>query len=130
MTTSVLPFDAQVTFLYTADFEAAVAFYEETLELPLALDQGGCRIYRASGDGFISVCRRAEPAPTDGVIVTFVTEDVDAWHARLVERGVVFEKPPTLNAEYNIYHCFLRDPSGYLLEIQRFDDPAWQANFE
>jgi hypothetical protein len=25
----------------------------------------------------------------------------------------------------NIYHCFLRDPNGYLIEIQRFLDPAW-----
>ena len=40
MMESTTPFDAQVTFLYTADFDAAVVFYEETMELPLALDQG------------------------------------------------------------------------------------------
>jgi len=26
---------------------------------------------------------------------------------------------------YNIYHAFLRGPSGYLVEIQRFEDPSW-----
>jgi len=40
-----------------------------------------------------------------------------------MERGVVFDSPPALNPKYNIYHCFLRDPNGYLLEIQRFEQP-------
>jgi hypothetical protein len=34
-----------------------------------------------------------------------------------------FEKPPAANPRYNIYHCFLRDPNGYLLEIRRFLHP-------
>lgn len=38
--------------------------------------------------------------------------------------GIVFEKSQ-LNPRYAIYHCFLRDPSGYLIEIQRFEDPRW-----
>ncbi|OQY24133.1 MAG: hypothetical protein DRJ03_06405 [Chloroflexi bacterium] len=32
-----------------------------------------------------------------------------------------------LNPRYNIYHCFLRDPNGYLIEIQRFLDSAWKG---
>ena len=39
--------------------------------------------------------------------------------------SVAFETPPSANAEYNIYHCFLRDPDGYQIEIQRFDSPSW-----
>ena len=27
----------------------------------------------------------------------------------------------------HIYHCFLRDPNGYLIEIQRFLNPAWHG---
>jgi catechol 2,3-dioxygenase-like lactoylglutathione lyase family enzyme len=54
-----------------------------------------------------------------------VTTAVDAWYEFLIEKGVEIEKPPTLNPTYNIYHCFLRDPNGYLLEIQQFLDPAW-----
>jgi catechol 2,3-dioxygenase-like lactoylglutathione lyase family enzyme len=59
------------------------------------------------------------------VILTLVTDDVDGWHARLAAKGVTFEKEPAANPEYGIYHCFFRDPNGYLLEIQRFDDPNW-----
>jgi catechol 2,3-dioxygenase-like lactoylglutathione lyase family enzyme len=43
-----------------------------------------------------------------------------------VERDSV--RHPAFNADFRIYHCFFPDPNGYLLEIQRFDDPAWRAD--
>ena len=120
------PIQQQVSFLYTRDLAATAHFYEGTLGLTLALDQGDCRIYRVSRDGFLGFCQRQEaPGHPAGVILTLVTLEVDEWHRYLSDRGVAFEKPPTLNAKYNIYHCFLRDPNGYLIEIQRFLDPAW-----
>jgi catechol 2,3-dioxygenase-like lactoylglutathione lyase family enzyme len=118
------PFAQQVTFLYTSDLAGTARFYESVIGLPLVLDQGSCRIYRVSADGFLGFCAHRGAQPS-GVIVTFVTQDVDGWYERLLVRGVVFEKAPALNPTYNIYHCFLRDPNGYLLEIQRFLDPAW-----
>ncbi len=120
-------FDQQVTFLYTRDLDLSAAFYGETLGLPLVLDQGGCRIYRVSPDGFLGLCRCSESRPCnpEGVIVTFVSGDVDGWYERLKAKGVTFETPPRDNPAFNIYHCFLRDPDGYQIEIQRFDDPAW-----
>lgn len=119
--------DAQVTFCYGTEFEAATHFYEELLGLELALDQGACRIYKVRDGAFIGICRREKPPASEGIILTLVTDDVDGWHARLAAKGVGFEKPPAFNPKFNIYHCFLRDPNGYLLEIQRFDDPAWKA---
>jgi catechol 2,3-dioxygenase-like lactoylglutathione lyase family enzyme len=116
----------QITFLRTNDLEATARFYEEVLGLPLKLDQGTCRIYQVSRDGYLGFCLqkegRAEIDPR-AVIVTLVTQDVDGWYARLSQRGVAFEKPPAVNPDYDIYHCFLRDPNGYLLEIQRFLHP-------
>ena len=129
------PFDAQITFLYTRDLEGTARFYEQTLGLPLKLDQGNCRIYRTSSDGYLGFCQRdgapganASPgAESDHgagqVILTLVTSDVDKWYERLRDRGVVFERPPAENPRYRIYHCFLRDPNGYLVEIQRFLHP-------
>ena len=120
------PIDQQITFLYTRDLEATARFYEDILGLPLALDQGDCRIYRVSQGGYVGFCRRAAaPEAPSGVILTLVTPDVDGWYRRLVDLGIAFEKPPALNPKYDIYHCFLRDPNGYLIEIQRFLDPAW-----
>lgn len=118
------PLTQQLTFLYTADLTATARFYETTLGLPLALDQGGCRIYRVGADAYLGFCERAGAKP-EGLIVTFITEDVDSWAAHLRACDVALEKEPARNPIYGIYHCFFRDPNGYLLEIQRFEDPAW-----
>lgn len=121
------PIHQHTTFLYTEDLAATAYFYEEVMDLQLALDQGDCRIYRVGRDAFLGFCERAEaPVHPVGVILTIITEEVDDWYRYLTDQGVVFEKEPTLNPRYDIYHCFLRDPSGYLIEIQRFEDPAWE----
>ena len=122
------PFSDTITFLYTRDLAATAQFYEDVLGLRLAVDQGSCRVYRVSAGGFIGFCEREHaPGEPQGVIVTFVTDEVDAWAQRLVQAGVRLEKPPSLNETYGIYHLFFRDPSGYLLEIQRFVDPQWRG---
>ena len=119
----------QITFLYTRDLATTARFYEEVMGLALKLDQGSCRIYQVSADGFLGFCQRDEAprAPSDpaarSMILTLVTEEVDAWYERLKEQGVAFEKAPEVNPDYDIYHCFLRDPNGYLIEIQRFLHP-------
>ena len=118
--------EQQVTFLHTPDLRKTAHYYEEILELPLILDQGVCRIYQASRDGFVGFCEHLDaPENPDGIIITLATRQVDAWYTYLTAKGVEFEKPPALNPKFNIYHSFLRDPNGYLLEIQQFLDPAW-----
>jgi catechol 2,3-dioxygenase-like lactoylglutathione lyase family enzyme len=120
------PLEQQVTFLYTRDLHASAIFYADVLGLTLVLDQGSCRIYAVAHGAFVGICARPDaPLQPAGVILTLVTQDVDGWYTHLLAQGVVFEKPPTLNPVYNIYHCFLRDPNGYLIEIQTFRDPAW-----
>jgi catechol 2,3-dioxygenase-like lactoylglutathione lyase family enzyme len=120
--------DQQVTFLYTRDLAQTAAFYEEVMGLSQVLDQGSCKIYRISDDAFLGYCERENaPEVPQGIIFTLVTRAVDAWYEHLANRGVTFEKPPQVNADYNIYHCFLRDPNGYLIEIQQFYDPTWPA---
>ncbi len=116
------PIDRQITFLYTRDLATTARFYEDIMGLPLAIDQGDCRIYRVSRDGYLGFCQRAAaPEQPQGIILTFVTDQVDAWYDYLRRQGVAFEHPSTSNPKYGIYHCFLRDPNGYLLEIQRFE---------
>ena len=116
-------FEQQITFLYTENLKATSQFYEEYLGLALVLDQGQCRIVKVRDGAYIGYCQRKVPAEKSGVILTLVTDDVDGWYARLKGLGVQFEKSPAYNPEYNIYHCFFRDPNGYLLEIQRFIEP-------
>jgi catechol 2,3-dioxygenase-like lactoylglutathione lyase family enzyme len=120
------PLDQQVTFLYTSDLSRTAEFYENILGLPLVLDQGSCRIYQVQGAAFLGFCQHMDAPPgPEGVILTLVSQEVDGWAGYLQAQGVALEKPPTLYTRFNIYHCFLRDPNGYLIEIQRFLDPAW-----
>ena len=120
--------DQQVTFFLTEDLAATAHFYEVVMQLTLVLDQGSCRIYRVSGDAFVGFCERAAPGEPSDLLFTLVTDEVDAWHRFLVAQGVSIEKPPTLNEQYNIYQMFVRDPNGYLIEIQTFRDPAWPSS--
>ena len=123
------PIDQQITFLYTRDLSKSAKFYENVLQLPLILDQGGCRIYEVKGAAYVGVCER-ENAVVDpkGVIFTLVVSDVDGWYAHMRENGVSFEKTPTINEAYGIYHFFAKDPNGYLFEVQRFLDPNWNLS--
>ena len=52
-------------------------------------------------------------------------QQVTFLYTRELARSVAFETDPAENPKFNIYHCFLRDPDGYLLEIQRFLQPEW-----
>ena len=119
--------DAQITFCYTPDLEATAAFYGGILGLEQVLDQGVCRIFRVRDGAYLGFCRREGAPQPAGVILTLVSDDVDGWHRRLQAHGVAFEKPPAHNPDFRIYHCFARDPNGYLIEIQRFDDPRWNV---
>ena len=118
-------FDAAITFCYVRDLPATARFYEEVLELPLVVDQGSCRIVRVAEGAYLGFCDRpVEPRP-ESILLTLVVDDVEGWHERLVGAGVPVDEPPRHNDEYGITHAFYRDPSGYRVEIQRFDDPSW-----
>ncbi|HJL03870.1 MAG TPA: VOC family protein [Polyangiaceae bacterium LLY-WYZ-15_(1-7)] len=125
MSEAPLPWAGFVTFCGVADLARTARFYEEQLGLPLALDQGSCRIYRVTETAYLGFCAKPEAPRPDGVILTLLTDDVEARCAALEARGVRFEKAPQHNPRYDITHAFLRDPDGYLVEIQRFDDPRW-----
>lgn len=129
MSAGAPPIAQQVSWVYTDDLAGTARFYEETLALPLALDQGPCRIYRTGASSFLGLCR-ARPGrfvEPRGVVVTLVTPEVDAWHARLAEAGVKIEAPPRLSETFNVYGFFAFDPNGYRIEFQAFRDPRWPA---
>ena len=117
--------DAQITFLPSADLERSRAFYGGVLGLEFVVDQGSCHIFKVAEGAFLGTCQRDAVEATEGVIFTFVTDEVDAWCARVSDSGWRIESGPEHSVHYGIYHAFLRDPDGHRLEIQRFDDPDW-----
>lgn len=128
------PIHQQITFFYTNDLEKTSNFYEKIVGLSLKTDQGICRIYSLTPESYIGFCQHADAPSVEenrrrhGIIFTLVTPAVDEWYSYLQTRGVETDKAPAINTKYNIYHFFLRDPNGYLIEIQQFLDPNWKIN--
>lgn len=114
-------FDALITFLHVGDLRRSADFYGGVLGLELVRDQGACLVYRTAGAAYLGICSHRAVDP-GGTIVTLVTDDVDGWAERLVAAGHEVEGPEA-NDRFALYHLFVRDPDGHLVEIQRFDEP-------
>jgi catechol 2,3-dioxygenase-like lactoylglutathione lyase family enzyme len=122
-----LPVQSAITFLKTRDLEATTRFYTQVMGFTLALDQGACRIFSICPGAFAGFCLTDGPTGSAEVILTLEVEDVDSACAALETAGAVIEVRPRFNPRFNIYQCFIRDPNGYLIEIQRFHDPVWRG---
>jgi catechol 2,3-dioxygenase-like lactoylglutathione lyase family enzyme len=117
--------DASITFLKTRDLTMTTTFYTQSLGLPLTLDQGTCRIFKSGASAYLGFCLTDGETGSNEVIITFVVDDVDDACKQIEQAGIQIEVRPRYNPQYKIYQFFIRDPNGYLLEIQRFTDPAW-----
>jgi len=114
----------QVTFLPTDDHQKSIDFYEGVLGLTLVRDQGLCRIYKTGPASYVGFCERGYTIPTEfRVVVTPLIDDVDGVYERVQAAGIVTENSPGLSEHFDVYRFFLRDPNGYLVEIQRFNEP-------
>jgi len=122
------PIDQSIVFTYTSDLERGSRFFGEVLELELIVDQGACRIYRLTEKSLIGVCSiPGRPSNEAAVTITIVSSAVDEWHRFLTEKGVEYVKPPSHSPSFQVYSSLFNSPDGYRIEIQRFDDPDWNA---
>ena len=119
-------FDSQVTFVFVSDLARTATFYGETLGLEMVRDQGACLIYHVAGGAYVGFCDHRPPDP-GGLIITLVSDDVDGWAERLRDAGHEVEGPHA-NDRFELYHLFVPDPDGHLVEIQRFDEPLSSAD--
>jgi len=120
--TIMLP-DALLTFLPTNDLDATDAFYRGVLQLDLARDQGACRIYRVREGAYVGFCLGSPVIPVEHrVFVTIVVEDVQAAYDEVTARGARPETSVEHVPAFAITRFLVRDPNGYLVEIQRFDE--------
>lgn len=112
-----------ILFGYAQDIEAQVAFYRDYLQFSVARDQGDCIILRAANAAYLGFCRRpGKTIDPNSVIITLVRDDVDEVYSHFMQNGIE-AAPPVLNEKYAIYHFFVRDPAGYLVEVQKFLQP-------
>ena len=114
----------QILFLPTDNLEKTQAFYADTLGLTLVRDQGLCRIYQSAPAAYVGFCERGYTIPSEfRLVVTLLIDDVDGVYQALQGKGVNTESVPTFSEQFQVYQFFLRDPNGYLVEVQRFKDP-------
>jgi predicted enzyme related to lactoylglutathione lyase len=114
--------DKLITFLYYKDLPAAMRFYEDVLGFSVAIDQGWCKIYGVSADGYIGLVDERwgmhKAHPVKPVQVCLRVPDVDAWYAYLKAMGVEGLSELKSSAELKIRAFVCYDPEGYQIEIQ------------
>lgn len=110
-----------IVFFGSSDLEQTHQFYHGHLTLPLERDQGLCRIYRVVGGGGLGFCTHMPVVHQEkSPILTLITPDVDGVYRRLEKAQVTLLHEPQENPTFGIYHFFLKDPDGYMVEVQRF----------
>jgi catechol 2,3-dioxygenase-like lactoylglutathione lyase family enzyme len=124
--------ESAITFYYYDDILAVAPFYEDVLGLELVLDQGLARIYRIAGNAYFGIVDgnkgHLKHQLKSATLLTVVSEDVPAWHAKMKEAGVTGVSD-ILRGTY-CEHFFFEDPAGYAIEIQRFHNPEVAALFK
>ncbi|MBU0956498.1 MAG: VOC family protein [Spirochaetes bacterium] len=115
---------AGMTFFYTADMVAIDAFYGQKLGAQLWLDQGSCHIYRKD-DFLFGFCPREKAVTTDQILTFFYPERSQVDQQYRAYRDLALAEP-LYNERFNIYHFFIKDPEGRLVEFQHFEaDIDW-----
>ncbi|MCW3992661.1 MAG: VOC family protein [Candidatus Bathyarchaeota archaeon] len=111
-----------IPWLYYRDLPGAMRFYEEVMGFEMVVDQGWSKIYRIREGAYVGLVDGEKgyhrPSDTKPVIICLNVHDADAWYRRLVERGVEIEEQPQESERLKIKVFMLRDPEGYVIEIQ------------
>ena len=112
-----------ITWLYYRDLPKAMRFYEEVMGFKMIVDQGWSKIYKVSQDGFLGLVdgEKGFHKANDikPVIFCLNVKDVDTWYERLVNKGILIDKKPEESKRLMIKGFMLRDPEGYVIEIQQ-----------
>jgi lactoylglutathione lyase len=116
------PNQLAITFFYYRDLAGAMAYYEEVLGLPLAIDQGWCKIYRIAEGAHVGLVDEAKGMnkwyADKPVQLCIRVPDVTAWYAYAQDRGLTNLSELFSNEALGIRAFVFNDPEGYQIEIQ------------
>jgi methylmalonyl-CoA/ethylmalonyl-CoA epimerase len=110
---------AQIAVTVT-DVDEATAFYRDVLGMRFLFAAPGLSFFDCGGVRLM--LSRAETAEFDhpGSVLYFRVDDVPSAYDTLKARGVVFVDEPHVvhrAADYDLWMCFFRDPSGNPLAV-------------
>ncbi len=116
------PNELAITFLYYRNLPRAMRFYEDILGLPLAIDQGWCKIYRICAGAHVGLVDEAKGMnkwhPDKPVQLCIRVPDVDAWYQYAQEEQLDRLSDLFVNDALGIRAFVFNDPEGYQVEIQ------------
>jgi predicted enzyme related to lactoylglutathione lyase len=122
------PASLAITFFYYRDLPRAMDFYEGVLGLPLAIDQGWCKIYRIAEGAHVGLVDETrgmnkwqEKKP---VQLCIRVPDVDAWRDFVAGQGVDTLSEMFQNDALGIRAFVFTDPEGYQIEMQSATRPG------
>ncbi|MEM9174193.1 MAG: VOC family protein [Myxococcota bacterium] len=109
--------------IFTRDWERALAFYSETLGIPVHFADAAMGWAQLDVGGvFLAVEKLAHDDPeADDLVGRFLAvslevDDIESAHRTLVERGVRFVEPPTEQPWGGVL-AHLEDPDGNVLTL-------------
>jgi len=111
-----------ITYFYYRDLQAAMAFYEDILGLPLAIDQGWCKIYRICPGAHVGLVDEGRGmnkwAAVKPVQLCIRVPQVDDWYAYAQAKSLDNLSKLFVNEALGIRAFVFTDPEGYQIEIQ------------
>jgi len=115
---------ANHAFFYYEDLDKAVAFYSDVLGLEKVLDYGFAKIFQISQSSYIGLVKGGMHSTDEPKTVTlsFVTQEVDAWHDYLTKQKVPIRNPLGDATRHPTRGFVALDPEGYFLEFETFLD--------
>mgnify|MGYP001800088206 FL=1 len=117
-----------ITFFYYRDLPAAMQFYEDVLGLPLAIDQGWCKIYRICPSAHVGLVDETRGmnkwAPVKPVQLCIRVPGVDEWYAYARAQSLAGLSELFTNDEIGIRAFVFNDPEGYQIEVQSATRPG------
>jgi predicted enzyme related to lactoylglutathione lyase len=119
--------DGLLTFFYYKDMARAGEFYEKIMGFELVQDQKWAKIFKVADNAYMGCVDGNigyhKHDPTKPVMLTVIVDDPDAWYEHFMEHGVETLDKPHDDVELNMRIFLLKDPEGYVIEIQKFNDP-------
>jgi lactoylglutathione lyase len=109
--------------LWVNQYDACLAFYRDTLELPLENADDNFAQFATQGTKlYLHRLGNSSPLRDHAVEIHFEVSDVNAAYNWLITKGAKFEQPPA-NMPWGTRMIALRDPEGNAIEIVGPLDP-------
>ena len=109
--------------LWVNQYDACLAFYHETLELPLeTADENFAQFVTQGTKLYLHRLGDQSPLRSHALEIHFEVPDVNTAYGKLLEKGVKFERLPA-NMPWGTRMAALRDPEGNAIEIVGPLDP-------